>query len=65
MEPQVFDYIQADEMPFEREPLENISRDNQLVAYKHDGFWNCMDTLMNKKELNKLWVTHPEWKLWD
>ena len=65
IEPQVFDYIQDDEMPFEQEPLENISRDNQLVAYKHDGFWRCMDTLMNKKELNKLWVTHPEWKLWD
>ena len=65
IEPQVFDYIQDDEMPFELEPLENISRDNQLVAYKHDGFWRCMDTFMNKKELNKLWVTNPEWKLWD
>ena len=65
IEPQVFDYIQDDKMPFEHEPLENISRDNQLIAYKHDGFWRCMDTLMNKKELNKLWVTHPEWKVWD
>ena len=65
MEPQVFDYIQDDEMPFELEPLENISRDNQLVAYKHDGFWQCMDTLMNKRNLEKLWITHPKWKVWD
>ena len=65
IEPQVFDYIQDDEMPFELEPLENISRDNQLVAYKHDGFWQCMDTLMNKRELDKLWSTHPKWKVWD
>jgi len=65
MEPQVFDYIQDNEMAFEREPLENISRDNQLVAYKHDGFWQCMDTLMNKRDLEKLWITHPKWKVWD
>ena len=55
MEPQVFDYIQDDEMPFEREPLENISRDNQLVAYKHDGFWQCMDTKRDKDFLDDLW----------
>ena len=65
MGPQVFDYIQDDEIPFERGPLENISRDNQLVAYKHNGFWQCMDTLRNKRELDKLWVTHPKWKVWD
>ena len=45
-EPQVFDYIEGDSTVFEKAPLENLAKDRQLVAYKHDGFWQCMDCLL-------------------
>src|SRR5436309_3090139 len=45
LEPGVLDYIDGDRIVFEREPLEALSRDGQLVAYRHQGFWQCMDTL--------------------
>ncbi len=44
-EPQVFDYIDGDDTQFEKEPLERLAADGELMAYKHDGFWQCMDTL--------------------
>ena len=50
---------------FEREPVEKLTSQNQLMAFKHHDFWQCMDTLMNKRELDKLWATHPKWKVWD
>ena len=59
-------YLTEDEdCDFEFGPLQHIAKDGQLKAFKHDGFWQCMDTLMNKKELEKLWATHPKWKVWD
>jgi glucose-1-phosphate cytidylyltransferase len=65
LEPAVLDHIRGDETPFEREPLENLARDGQLAAYKHDGFWQCMDTLRDVTLLNELWDSHnPPWKLW-
>jgi len=54
VEPKVFDYLSGDTTIFEREPLENIAKEKQLVAYKHDGFWQCMDTLRDKQYLDKL-----------
>lgn len=58
LEPQVFDYLsESDECIFEQEPLRNISRDNQLSAYKHSGFWKCMDTLRDKNSLESIWQT--------
>jgi glucose-1-phosphate cytidylyltransferase len=64
LEPQVFDYISGDSTAWEREPLENLARDRQLSAYKHEGFWQCMDTLRDRRLLEELWSadTAP-WKM--
>lgn len=51
----VFDYIKEDSTIFEREPLETLAHDGQLMTYKHDGFWQCMDTVRDRDNLNKLW----------
>jgi len=65
LEPQVFDYIDGDSTLFEREPLESLAADGQLMAYKHDSFWQCMDTLRDKKLLERLWESDsPPWKTW-
>jgi glucose-1-phosphate cytidylyltransferase len=55
MEPGVFDYIEGDEPILEKEPLENLAKDGELIAYKHSGFWYSMDTLRDKKHLEALW----------
>lgn len=66
LEPQVFDYIDGDETQWEREPLERLSRDGQLMAYRHTSFWQCMDTLRDKKLLEDLWHHGgAPWKLWE
>lgn len=54
LEPKVFDYIEGDKITFEKEPLERLSAEGELVAYKYDGFWQCMDTLRDKMLLEKL-----------
>lgn len=54
LEPSVFDYIEGDNTTFEREPLEKLSQEGQLDCYRHDGFWQCMDTLRDKEKLEKL-----------
>jgi glucose-1-phosphate cytidylyltransferase len=65
MEPKVFEYIKDDTIILEREPLENLARDGQLVAYKHSGFWQPMDTLRDKNQLEDLWKTgKASWKVW-
>lgn len=65
LEPEVFDYIEGDHTVWEREPLENLAKDGQLMAYKHHGFWMCMDTLRDKNELERLWNSgNPPWKIW-
>lgn len=65
LEPQVMDYIDGDGTFFEREPLERLAHDRQLVAYRHDGFWKCMDTLRDKEELERLWASgEAKWKRW-
>lgn len=64
-EPGIFKYISNDETIWEREPLENIANDKNLVAFKHEGFWKPMDTLKDKQDLNKFWETgKAEWKTW-
>ncbi|SDK53249.1 glucose-1-phosphate cytidylyltransferase [Maridesulfovibrio ferrireducens] len=55
LEPEVLDYISGDEVPFETDPLSNLSKDGQLMAYLHDGFWKCMDTLRDKVQLEQMW----------
>jgi glucose-1-phosphate cytidylyltransferase len=65
MEPAVFDYIDGDETQFEKEPLERLAADGQLMAYKHDGFWQCMDTRRDKHVLEALWDSgKAPWKIW-
>ncbi|MBK7665094.1 MAG: glucose-1-phosphate cytidylyltransferase [Sterolibacteriaceae bacterium] len=65
LEPGVFDYIDGDETMWEQEPLTNLARAGQLMAYKHDSFWQCMDTLREKHILQKLWDSgNPPWKHW-
>lgn len=65
LEPEVFNYIKGDETFFEREPLENLAHDGKLTAYKHYGFWKCMDTLRDKEALDFLWNTkQAAWKRW-
>lgn len=65
LEPGVFDYIDGDDTQFEREPLERLAADGQLMAYKHEGFWQCMDTRRDKHILETLWQSgNPPWKIW-
>ena len=65
-EPEIFDYIpDGDDVIFERAPLENLAKDNKLNAYKHRGFWQPMDTLRDKNELNSLWEENKApWAKW-
>jgi glucose-1-phosphate cytidylyltransferase len=66
LEPAVFDYIAGDEVQFERQPMERLAREGQLMAYKHTGFWQCMDTLRDKVFLEKLWEENrAPWKTWE
>lgn len=56
LEPKVFDYLKDGDLTvFEQSPLENLAKDGQLMSYRHDGFWQCMDTLRDKIYLNELW----------
>ena len=64
-EPEVFEYVDADDTQWEREPLERLAKDGELMAYRHYGFWQCMDTLRDKKLLESLWDTGAApWKSW-
>ena len=66
LQPQMFDYIDGDATIFEQEPLKNLTRDQQLVAYTHTGFWKPMDTLRDKEQLEELWAQNKApWKLWE
>ena len=61
----VFDYIEDDDTIFEKEPLENMSKDGKLNSYRHYGFWRPMDTLRDKNQLSELWNQNKApWKLW-
>lgn len=65
LEPGIFDYIEGDETQWEREPLEQLAKDGQLMAYRHSSFWQCMDTLHDKRLLESLWQGgNPPWKIW-
>lgn len=65
LEPGVFDYIDGDDTQWEKEPLEHLAKDGELMAYRHYGFWQCMDTIRDKKLLEGLWDSgSPAWKTW-
>jgi glucose-1-phosphate cytidylyltransferase len=65
LKPEIFDYIKDDETAWEREPLKQLAKEGQLVAYKHLGFWKSMDALRDKRELEELWNKgEAPWKIW-
>ncbi len=65
LEPGVLNYIKDDRTVLEREPLEQLARDRQLVAYRHDDFWQCMDTLRDTRLLESLWQEkRAPWRVW-
>jgi glucose-1-phosphate cytidylyltransferase len=55
LKPDVFDYIEGDQTTFEREPLERLAQEGELISYRHEGFWQCMDTVRDRDYLNTLW----------
>ena len=65
LEPGVMDFIAGDDTQWEKEPLEQLAAQGQLMAYRHDGFWQCMDTLRDKVLLERLWDSgEAPWKIW-
>lgn len=64
-EPQIFDYLDGDDSSLEADALERLAGDGQLAAYRRESFWQCMDTLRDKRLLDGLWEagTAP-WKVW-
>jgi glucose-1-phosphate cytidylyltransferase len=62
----VIDYIEGDETSWERQPVEQLARDGQMMGYRHYGFWSCMDTLKEKNMLEELWASGKvPWKIWE
>ena len=65
-EPKIFDYIEGDNTVFEAEPLNRLVSEGELMSYKHEGFWQCMDTMYEKEQLEKLWKAGAApWKIWE
>ena len=65
-ETEVLNRIEGDATVFEKEPLENLARDNELSVYKHHGFWAAMDTLRDRIYLEELWAEKKApWKVWE
>jgi glucose-1-phosphate cytidylyltransferase len=59
----ILNYLEEDSV-LEQKPLENLARENELIAFRHTGFWKCMDTYKDNIEFNQLWETNPAWKVW-
>ena len=66
LEPEILDRIEGDDTSFERDTLHRLAQEGQLNAYRHHGFWQCMDTLKEAEDLNKLWRSGAApWKVWN
>jgi glucose-1-phosphate cytidylyltransferase len=68
LKPQVFDYLQGDtdKQMWEEEPMRTLAETDELIAYRHEGFWKCMDALRDKHELEELWNSgEAKWKIWE
>jgi glucose-1-phosphate cytidylyltransferase len=66
LEPEIFDCIDGDDTRFEKEPLERLAAAGQLMAYRHNAFWQCMDTIREKNYLEALWESgNAPWKIWE
>ncbi len=65
LQPEIFEYIEGDDTQWEKEPLQRLAKEGQLMAYKHTSFWQCMDTLREKHLLEQLWAGgNPPWQTW-
>ena len=64
LEPGVMEYIQGDMTMWEKEPMEQLAKDSELMAYRHPSFWQCMNTLREKQLLEELWDKGAPWKTW-
>lgn len=65
-EPELFDYLEGDHSVLETDALEQLAEDRQLAAYRHDRFWQCMDTMRDKRLLERLWQEkQAPWKVWE
>lgn len=66
VEPEIRNYLEGDmdDIMWEAEPMVNLAKDQQIAAYKHHGFWKCMDTLREKEELESMWEKGAKWKCW-
>ena len=65
-QPEFLDYIDGDDSVLEKDPLKRAAEDGQVMAYKHTGFWQCMDTVREKEKLEQLWVSgKAPWKVWN
>lgn len=64
--PEIKDYLQGDmtDIMWERDPLDHLAKDGQIAAFRHNGFWKCMDTLREKEEFEAMWEQNPKWKNW-
>lgn len=66
LEPEIFNYIDGDDVQWEKKPMETLAKDGQLIAYRHTSFWQCMDTLRDKRLLESLWQGgNAPWKIWE
>lgn len=65
VKPEIFKYIKDDSTVFEKEPLETVASKGELIAYRHNGFWQCMDTQRDKQQLESLWASNTApWRKW-
>lgn len=66
IEPEIARYLHndADDMMWERQPMDDLARDGQIAAYRHHNFWKCMDTIREREELEEMWLKNPAWKNW-
>jgi glucose-1-phosphate cytidylyltransferase len=65
LSPLVIDFIEGDETVWERDPMERLAKDGEMRAFRHDGFWQCMDTLRDRFLLEDLWASgKAPWKIW-
>ena len=66
IEPSISQYLHndADEIMWERQPMNDLAQDGQIAAFRHHGFWKCMDTIREREELEEMWLKNPAWKNW-
>lgn len=65
LEPAIFEYLRSESASLESDVLDQLARERQLTAYRHDGFWQCMDTVRDKRLLETLWQSgNPPWEVW-